>query len=168
MDCGCPLEPCFALRQTQPAPAQLLEEVENIIRSWKMDEEDTAWLLRQFTALSRRVAELEDKVTNRDAQLVTQAGAHMLAMAGVRCDLSSERAKSARMGHKLQRVGLHLAEILRKLRKVEGERDCLREKWEAAEKTIARVQADRDDLLREKTVAARETRALLLLGVHNG
>jgi len=84
-------------------------------------------LLLDHARLAGEVEQLKDRVTNRDAQLVTQADAHMLAMAGVRCDLSSERAKSARLGRKLQRVGLHLKETREKLRKVEGENRGLRE-----------------------------------------
>ena len=38
-----------------------------------------------------------------------------------------------RLGRKLQRVGLHLAETRKKLRKVEGERDALRERCEKLE-----------------------------------
>lgn len=93
--------------------------------------------------LVQRVAELE---AERDSLLDidTSTGAFVRLRALLRIAesaLTTALAKSARMGRKLQRVGLHLCETRKKLRKVEAERDAEREKREAAEKTLTKYRA---------------------------
>lgn len=41
-----------------------------------------------------RIAELEDRVTNRDARLVVQQGTYRLALAGVRSERDAARARA--------------------------------------------------------------------------
>ena len=129
----------------EPAPAPILEEVENIIRSWKMDEEDTAWLLRQFAALSRRVAELEANAAtysqayglvvaqreeaeakcreHRARTLRVADRLHVKSQALRKCcaTVLAERAKSARLGSAKEKLAKRLHDTRVKLSKVECE-----------------------------------------------
>ncbi|GAB6125053.1 hypothetical protein [Humidesulfovibrio idahonensis] len=59
------------------------------------------------------------------------ADSHLRSIGANRTRAESAEAKSARLGRKLQRLGLHLCETRKKLRKVEGERDAKRVKVEA-------------------------------------
>ena len=51
-------------------------------------------ILASHAAQSARIAELEDRVTNRDAKLVVQQGTYRLAMAGVRSELAAATARA--------------------------------------------------------------------------
>jgi len=117
-------------------------------------------VFKALDSLSRRVAELEAEMEAERKIDATQKQ-HLLARAesaearatraeamwdklsemvnppGAIAAVQAAEAKASRLGRKLQRVGLHLCETRRKLRKVEGERDAERGKVEAMETGIA-------------------------------
>lgn len=107
-------------------------------------------LTRCLAVCTRNVATWEEQATKNQhsteavARRLIEAeaenslmGANFEAMmkAGLAQEERAEAAetKSARLGRKLQRLGLHLAETRKKLRKVEAEQDALRERCEKLE-----------------------------------